>query len=1343
MVTMIPCFTLTSSALPTSSTVIFVKTGVNGNGSSANSPRGDLGAAVTNLQSAGGGTLVVCGPLELTGNIVLGSGSANTVIKVTSVYDGVDYREKENGGAVLKFTKSWINVSSKCVFEYENITFEMNGANCSFYANGYPIVMGKGIKTVFADGYDSKQRAAYPSVYGGSAFDLSATTNYPANTSVTVISGDYWNIYGGGKGTADKQRPSNSATVGISPDVTVKGDCGWALSENGEILGAKTFINLGGENTALKEKFAGADKTVNVSGNGYATGIEPGKLMIYADSGFGAKIDGEIRKNGEYSFDASTLGISFEKSDINRAEELAAMRPVLPSTFPGEYIKGYDNGDGTFSFKPSGNITIAEASTILVRLMTTEEKIKGKNETDKAQKTDWFYDNIAYLDTYEAFEGFENFDGNRQITRAEFVKLVSCFRSFQQKINEIKFTDVSSDYKYYDAIKSATMAKIVNGYDNGDGTFSFKPDSPITRAEVVTVINRIFDMADLAPIKYKGMIPAFSDVEESHWAAFQVIAAAGGKEKEPEKTDLKGTGEVEHTVEGTVIFAKDGGNKDADGLTPETALDYNTASGKITDGGTIVVCGPVEFNSNFYFTKAHTGTILITSIYDGVDYRETANAAFIFGSNWRNGVPGGNVIFDNIAFISRGTNCSVYCDNHKVVFGKDVVTVVESGNSIGIYGGSAFDLGATRNYIGSENTSTAHTGNYFGNVTIESGTWGNVTAGGKATDAKPREAYAAAINIYGTAKVGTISGGAKEGPAKLHGLRAVVLNNCDNILLGNEEYDILVNVTGKANVEIYDVAKDKITFKVINEDGSNADGTDNGLLVLDKEATVNVTEENGKAKIEVTEKTDGGVLEDKMAEEVSDEYLKELDALEAKRIAEIKATKTEIKPADGKTAYYVSNKGDDANDGKSPEKAWKTIDKINTANLSQGDVVYLERGGEWRGTALRTKAGVSYSAYGEGEKPILNMSPYDGAKHGTWTLVEGTENIYKYSETFTNDIGSISFNNRTFIDIYAQKMCYDWSGTKGTDRRNNVVCVEFADFMANMKNDLDFWHDCGGANIAAPSGKGQLYLRSDKGNPAQRFTNIEFNPRISAISIGGSSVTIDNITVRHPGVHGVSSGTTNNLTVTNCTFEWIGGSMQHYKDGKFTRLGNAVEIYGGCDGYLVDNCYIEQCYDAGVTHQISHEASGDYIMKNVTYSNNVILRCIYSIEHFNRAREGTTRYLVNILYKNNLCRLAGDCFGSTRPDKTVASHIRSGTIVDTANFVIENNVFDRSTVQLFKLQAGGDEEIQWKNNVYIHRLGAYYGTMKGVTVVYNSNISKEIEKYFKHPEIGGKYLFIK
>ena len=52
------------------------------------------------------------------------------------------------------------------------------------------------------------------------------------------------------------------------------------------------------------------------------------------------------------------------------------------------------------------------------------------------------------------------------------------------------FTDVAADHPRASVIAAAGKSGLVNGYDNGDGTFSFKPDNTITRAEVVTVINR-------------------------------------------------------------------------------------------------------------------------------------------------------------------------------------------------------------------------------------------------------------------------------------------------------------------------------------------------------------------------------------------------------------------------------------------------------------------------------------------------------------------------------------------------------------------------------------------------------------------------------------------------------------------------------------------------------------------------------------------------------------------------------------------------------------------------------------------------------------------------------------
>ena len=82
--------------------------------------------------------------------------------------------------------------------------------------------------------------------------------------------------------------------------------------------------------------------------------------------------------------------------------------------------------------------------------------------------------------------------------------------------------------------------------------------------------------------------------------------------------------------------------------------------------------------------------------------------------------------------------------------------------------------------------------------------------------------------------------------------------------------------------------------------------------------------------------------------------------------------------------YYVSHSGNDSNDGLSPSTAWARIAKVNAASLASGDAVLFERGGEFRGK-ITTKEGVTYSAYGTGEKPIINGSAQDYADPALWT----------------------------------------------------------------------------------------------------------------------------------------------------------------------------------------------------------------------------------------------------------------------------------------------------------------------------------------------------------------------
>lgn len=106
------------------------------------------------------------------------------------------------------------------------------------------------------------------------------------------------------------------------------------------------------------------------------------------------------------------------------------------------------------------------------------------------------------------------------------------------------------------------------------------------------------------------------------------------------------------------------------------------------------------------------------------------------------------------------------------------------------------------------------------------------------------------------------------------------------------------------------------------------------------------------------------------------------------------------------------------------------------------------------------------------------------------------------------------------------------------------------------------------------------------------FDSIELNTKYNLIQITGNGITIDNLCIKHAGSHGIGSGTVDDLTVQNCEIGWIGGSIQFYSRTDRSRcpaLETAFEIYGGCHRYTVKNCWVYECYDAGVTHQVSAE----------------------------------------------------------------------------------------------------------------------------------------------------------
>lgn len=100
--------------------------------------------------------------------------------------------------------------------------------------------------------------------------------------------------------------------------------------------------------------------------------------------------------------------------------------------------------------------------------------------------------------------------------------------------------------------------------------------------------------------------------------------------------------------------------------------------------------------------------------------------------------------------------------------------------------------------------------------------------------------------------------------------------------------------------------------------------------------------------------------------------------------------------ADSGRKFYVSNSGNDSNSGLSESAAWKTLTKVNTADILSGDLVFFKTGNEWRGQLI-AKSGVTYTAYGTGAKPLIMGSVSKGSpgdwievSPNVWTLNPGT-----------------------------------------------------------------------------------------------------------------------------------------------------------------------------------------------------------------------------------------------------------------------------------------------------------------------------------------------------------------
>lgn len=394
-------------------------------------------------------------------------------------------------------------------------------------------------------------------------------------------------------------------------------------------------------------------------------------------------------------------------------------------------------------------------------------------------------------------------------------------------------------------------------------------------------------------------------------------------------------------------------------------------------------------------------------------------------------------------------------------------------------------------------------------------------------------------------------------------------------------------------------------------------------------------------------------------------------------------------PKTGK-CWYVSTSGSAHNDG-SEEHPWDSTDTLNANNskLSAGDTVLFERGCIFRGF-IQTVNGVSYGAYGYGDKPCLYGTLRNQAGD-VWRQTE--DGLWTVDEVYPADVGNIIFDHGEMVGY----------------KRNT---------RAEVKANYDFWCDHDDDN--------RFYIYFDF-DPNDHFTSVEvaFNRWMFRIDAGAHDILVENMTFRYCGGHGVRASAAKNITVRGCEFGFIGGCyLSGYKDG-LTRYGNAVEFMGGCENVLVENNWIYQIYDSGITHQ----GGGDYCASDLMFRNNLIEYCgMGSIEYW-LAPEARCK---NVTYDGNIMRFSGYNFGGIqRPIKYQTAHVESnGKCANGAeNFRIINNIFEGGTYDLIDGESALNTPPTLYGNTYIQARGSRLGSLGASRdVLFDDDVERTIKE---------------
>lgn len=276
----------------------------------------------------------------------------------------------------------------------------------------------------------------------------------------------------------------------------------------------------------------------------------PGKTsrMSYDTTEYTLTINVVLNKNTNkyevesWQFTAGNRENLTQLNIVNTYRTYHPSTPSKPTLNTGDhyaYVMGYPDG----TVRPNGSITRAEVSAILFRLLS--DKTRDEYFTTESSFTDvkagaWYNNSIATLEKAGVIVDTAKggaFRPNEAITRAELAAMLAQF-SDAKPVKGVKFSDVSAEHWAYEAIAIAAKMGWIEGYPDG----TFRPDATITRAEMMTLVNRALERvpSDEDHLLSKRVMLTFPDCKSGDWFYIAVQEATNSHTYERAATEKNG-----------------------------------------------------------------------------------------------------------------------------------------------------------------------------------------------------------------------------------------------------------------------------------------------------------------------------------------------------------------------------------------------------------------------------------------------------------------------------------------------------------------------------------------------------------------------------------------------------------------------------------------------------------------------------------------------------------------------------------------------------------------------------------------------------------------------------------